>query len=42
MRPSVSRLIAYISAFGVRLTAVFEAGPEKEPEAAVEQGRLRR
>lgn len=32
MRPSVSRLIAYVSALGVPLSAVFETGQEKEPE----------
>jgi transcriptional regulator with XRE-family HTH domain len=32
MRPSVSRLIAYVSALGVPLSAVFETGTEKEPE----------
>jgi transcriptional regulator with XRE-family HTH domain len=32
MRPSVSRLIAYVSALGVPLSAVFEGGAEKEPE----------
>lgn len=32
MRPSVSRLIAYVSALGVPLSAVFETGFEKEPE----------
>jgi transcriptional regulator with XRE-family HTH domain len=32
MRPSVSRLIAYVSALGVPLSAVFETGAEKEPE----------
>ncbi|MCW2884544.1 MAG: hypothetical protein QOE54_5686 [Streptosporangiaceae bacterium] len=39
MRPSVSRLIAYVSALGVPLSAVFETGLEKEPEGdgAVEQ-----
>ncbi|MCW2860096.1 MAG: hypothetical protein JWP48_1804 [Actinoallomurus sp.] len=34
MRPSVSRLIAYVSALGVPLSAVFETGQEKEPEGA--------
>jgi transcriptional regulator with XRE-family HTH domain len=34
MRPSVSRLIAYVSALGVPLSAVFETGLEKEPEGA--------
>jgi transcriptional regulator with XRE-family HTH domain len=32
MRPSVSRLIAYVAAIGVPLSAVFETGVEKEPE----------
>ncbi|SRR5216683_6047774 len=32
MRPSVSRLIAYVSAIGVPLAAVFETGLEKAPE----------
>jgi len=32
MRPSVSRLIAYVAAIGVPLSAVFETGMEKEPE----------
>ena len=32
MRPSVSRLIAYVSALGVPLSAVFETGQEKAPE----------
>jgi transcriptional regulator with XRE-family HTH domain len=32
MRPSVSRLIAYVGAIGVPLSAVFEAGAEKPAE----------
>jgi transcriptional regulator with XRE-family HTH domain len=32
MRPSVSRLIAYVGAIGVPLSAVFETGIEKAPE----------
>jgi transcriptional regulator with XRE-family HTH domain len=32
MRPSVSRLIAYVSVIGVPLAAVFETNLEKEPE----------
>lgn len=32
MRPSVSRLIAYVSALGVPLSEVFETGLEKQPE----------
>jgi transcriptional regulator with XRE-family HTH domain len=32
LRPSVSRLIAYVSALGVPLSAVFETEPEKSPE----------
>jgi transcriptional regulator with XRE-family HTH domain len=32
MRPSVSRLIAYVTAIGVPLAAVFETGIEKDPE----------
>jgi transcriptional regulator with XRE-family HTH domain len=32
MRPSVSRLIAYVGAIGVPLSAVFETGAEKAPE----------
>src|ERR1700722_119975 len=32
MRPSVSRLIAYVGAIGVPLSAVFETGTEKAPE----------
>jgi transcriptional regulator with XRE-family HTH domain len=42
MRPSVSRLIAYVSALGVPLSAVFETGLEKEPEGggAVEEHRF--
>jgi transcriptional regulator with XRE-family HTH domain len=31
MRPSVSRLIAYVGAIGVPLSAVFETGAEKAP-----------
>lgn len=34
MRPSVSRLIAYVGAIGVPLSAVFEAGAEKAPEGS--------
>lgn len=34
MRPSVSRLIAYVSAIGVPLAAVFETNLEKEPEGS--------
>jgi transcriptional regulator with XRE-family HTH domain len=34
MRPSVSRLIAYVGAIGVPLSAVFEAGVEKAPEGS--------
>ena len=34
MRPSVSRLIAYVGAIGVPLSAVFEAGIEKAPEGS--------
>jgi transcriptional regulator with XRE-family HTH domain len=34
MRPSVSRLIAYVGALGVPLSAVFEAGIEKAPEGS--------
>jgi transcriptional regulator with XRE-family HTH domain len=32
MRPSVSRLIGYVGAIGVPLSAVFETGAEKAPE----------
>src|SRR6201994_1676935 len=32
MRPSVTRLIAYVGAIGVPLSAVFETGTEKAPE----------
>jgi len=32
LRPSVSRLIAYVSVLGVPLASVFETGLEKEPE----------
>ncbi len=34
LRPSVSRLIAYVSALGVPLSAVFESELEKNPEGA--------
>jgi transcriptional regulator with XRE-family HTH domain len=34
MRPSVSRLIAYVGAIGVPLSAVFEAGLEKAAEGS--------
>ncbi len=34
MRPSVSRLIAYVGAIGVPLSAVFETGIEKAPEGS--------
>jgi transcriptional regulator with XRE-family HTH domain len=34
MRPSVSRLIAYVGAIGVPLSAVFDAGAEKPPEGS--------
>jgi transcriptional regulator with XRE-family HTH domain len=34
MRPSVSRLIAYVGAVGVPLSAVFETGLEKAPEGS--------
>jgi transcriptional regulator with XRE-family HTH domain len=34
MRPSVSRLIAYVGAIGVPLSAVFETGIEKVPEGS--------
>jgi transcriptional regulator with XRE-family HTH domain len=34
MRPSVSRLIAYVGAIGVPLSAVFETGLEKPPEGS--------
>jgi transcriptional regulator with XRE-family HTH domain len=34
MRPSVSRLIAYVGAIGVPLSAVFEAGAEKPAEGS--------
>jgi transcriptional regulator with XRE-family HTH domain len=34
MRPSVSRLIAYVDAIGVPLAAVFETGIEKAPEGS--------
>jgi quercetin dioxygenase-like cupin family protein len=36
MRPSVSRLIAYVSALGVPLSAVFETGTEPEGDAVEE------
>lgn len=39
MRPSVSRLIAYVGAIGVPLSAVFEAGVEKAPEGSAGPGR---
>ena len=39
MRPSVSRLIAYVSAIGVPLAAVFDTGIEKAPEARPRAGR---
>jgi transcriptional regulator with XRE-family HTH domain len=35
LRPSVSRLIGYVSALGVPLSAVFEAELEKNPDGAV-------
>jgi transcriptional regulator with XRE-family HTH domain len=38
MRPSVSRLIAYVGAIGVPLSAVFETGIEKAPEEGSEKG----
>ena len=38
MRPSVSRLIAYVGAIGVPLSAVFEAGIEKAAEGQPEAG----
>jgi transcriptional regulator with XRE-family HTH domain len=34
MRPSVSRLIAYVGAIGVPLASVFETGIEKAPEGS--------
>jgi transcriptional regulator with XRE-family HTH domain len=34
LRPSVSRLIAYVGAIGVPLSAVFETGIEKAPEGS--------
>ena len=34
MRPSVSRLIAYVGAIDVPLSAVFETGIEKAPEGS--------
>jgi transcriptional regulator with XRE-family HTH domain len=41
MRPSVSRLIAYVGAIGVPLSTVFETGTEKPPqEAAVPGGQF--
>ncbi|HEY1706010.1 MAG TPA: XRE family transcriptional regulator [Trebonia sp.] len=36
MRPSVSRLIAFMNAIGVPLAAVFDAGLEKTPEGSLE------
>jgi transcriptional regulator with XRE-family HTH domain len=36
MRPSVSRLIAYVTAIGAPLAAVFETGLEKEPEGSAQ------
>src|SRR3569833_753494 len=44
MRPSVSRLIAFVSALGVPLSAVFAAGEEIEPDGdgAVERFAIRR
>jgi transcriptional regulator with XRE-family HTH domain len=36
MRPSVSRLIAFVNAVGVPLAAVFDAGLEKTPEGSPE------
>jgi transcriptional regulator with XRE-family HTH domain len=38
MRPSVSRLIAYVGAIGVPLSAVFETGIEKAPEGSAGAG----
>src|SRR6201996_4225103 len=38
LRPSVSRLIAYVSALGVPLSAVFEAELEKNPEGPDREG----
>ena len=35
MRPSVSRLIAYVTAIGVPLAAVFETSAEKEPDESL-------
>jgi transcriptional regulator with XRE-family HTH domain len=40
MRPSVSRLIAYVGAIGVPLSAVFETGIEKAPEGSAPDGRF--
>jgi transcriptional regulator with XRE-family HTH domain len=36
MRPSVSRLIAYVEAIGAPLSSVFETGIEKPPEGSVQ------
>jgi transcriptional regulator with XRE-family HTH domain len=36
MRPSVSRLIAYVGAIGVPLSSVFETGLEKPPEGSAQ------
>ena len=38
MRPSVSRLIAYVGAIGVPLSVVFETGIEKAPEGQAGTG----
>lgn len=38
MRPSVSRLIAYVNAIGVPLAAVFDTGLEKSPEERSGEG----
>jgi transcriptional regulator with XRE-family HTH domain len=40
MRPSVSRLIAYVGAIGVPLSAVFETGIEKAPEGSAGQSQF--
>jgi transcriptional regulator with XRE-family HTH domain len=40
MRPSVSRLIAYVGAIGVPLSAVFETGIEKAAEGSAGQSRF--
>jgi transcriptional regulator with XRE-family HTH domain len=40
MRPSVSRLIAYVGAIGVPLSAVFETGIEKAPEGSAPGGQF--